>query len=90
MVLTSDAELIARGYAQIDLEQNKCKSASINLETGDILECVDTNCYLYSQMRADIGNRLSPTNTLYFIISLGILVLIVLFVKMKNNSYFRT
>ena len=45
--LTDDGKITLEGWAEVDSEANKCKRASIDLESGEILSCQDTACRIY-------------------------------------------
>jgi len=45
--LTEDGKITLQAWAEIDSEANKCKRASLDLESGEILSCQDTACRIY-------------------------------------------
>jgi hypothetical protein len=44
--LLSDGSIEMEGLQTISFENNECKFGRLNLQTGDILECVETHCYV--------------------------------------------
>ena len=47
LILTRDGKITLEAWAEIDSKANKCKSATINLESGEMISCQDTPCVIY-------------------------------------------
>ena len=46
VVLNNEGKLVVNGYGTINEDKNECKFASLDLETGELLECTDVPCFI--------------------------------------------
>lgn len=69
--------ILMQGQETISLEENKCKFGSLDMETGEILECREAACYVTAAGELTYKPSTGVSNT-WIYASAGIIILIII------------
>lgn len=77
--LLRDGTIVMDGQQTISMEENKCKYGRLDLQTGEILECRQSACYITTPGEVTYKPPIAQSTNIWIYVLVGLSILVIIF-----------